>query len=132
MIDFVILIGVIIIGLGYENVGVFFNDDKFCNVFFKVVVVEGEGVWCMFLGKVYVDQLKFCIVDVKNVGGCLVGLIIVVEFLYCFVQDGIFWIYLDIVGVVLVKVDLVYVFKGVIGWGVMVFNCLVEDMFEVK
>lgn len=78
MINFVILIGVIIIVFGYENFGVFLNLDDLLVFLFKVVGVEGEGVWCLLMGDVYDVLLKLVKVDMKNIGGCVVGLIIVV------------------------------------------------------
>jgi len=132
MIDLATLTGAIIVGLGYENAGVYSNDDAFCNAFLKAARAEGEGAWRMPLGKRYDDMLKSRIADMKNIGGRPAGSITAAQFLQRFVQDGVNWIHLDIAGVASVKSETDYAPKGATGWGVMALNRLIADKFEAE
>lgn len=132
MIDLATLTGAIIVGLGYENAGVYSNDDVFCNAFLKAARAEGEGAWRMPMGQAYDDMLKSRIADMKNIGGRPAGSITAAQFLKRFVQDGVDWIHLDIAGVASVKSETDYAPKGATGWGVMALNRLIADRFEAE
>ncbi|KIT17843.1 leucyl aminopeptidase [Jannaschia aquimarina] len=127
MVDLATLTGAIIIGLGYENAGVFSNDDKFCNAFLKAAETEGEGAWRMPLGKAYDKQLKSSVADMKNVGGRPAGSITAAQFLQRFVKDGTPWIHLDIAGVASLEKSTDLSPAGASGWGVRALDRLVRD-----
>lgn len=130
MIDLATLTGAIIIGLGYENAGVFSNDDTLCDAFLSAARAENEGAWRMPLGSGYDKMLKSRVADMNNVGGRPAGSITAAQFLKRFVKDDTPWIHLDIAGVASVKSETAHAPSGATGWGVMALNRLVRDMFE--
>lgn len=130
MIDLATLTGAIIIGLGYENAGVFSNDDTLCNAFLDAARTENEGAWRMPLGKAYDKLLKSRVADMNNVGGRPAGSITAAQFLQRFVKEGTPWIHLDIAGVASIKAETAHAPSGATGWGVMALNRLVRDNFE--
>jgi leucyl aminopeptidase len=130
MIDLATLTGAIIIGLGYENAGVFSNDDTLCHAFLDAARTENEGAWRLPLGQAYDKLLKSRIADMNNVGGRPAGSITAAQFLQRFVKDGTPWIHLDIAGVASVKAETAHAPSGATGWGVMALNRLVRDNFE--
>ena len=132
IIDLATLTGAIIVGLGYENAGVFSNDDKFCNSFLKAAGNENEGAWRMPLGPAYDKKLKSRLADMKNVGGRDAGAITAAQFIKRFIKKDMPWIHLDIAGVAHTKSESTYAPSGATGWGVMSLNRLVSDEFEEK
>lgn len=100
IVDFVILIGVCIIVLGNDIGGMFIFFDEFVEEFIIVFKCGGEKLWRMFMEDSYWEMMKFNIVDMVNIGGCVGGFIIVLLFLKYFVDENILWVYLDIVGLV--------------------------------
>ena len=132
IIDLATLTGAIIVGLGYENAGVFSNDDEFCNSFLKAAGNENEGAWRMPLGPAYDKKLKSRLADMKNVGGRDAGAITAAQFIKRFIKKDMPWIHLDIAGVAHTKSESTYAPSGATGWGVMSLNRLVSDEFEEK
>lgn len=132
IIDLATLTGAIIVGLGYENAGVFSNDDEFCNSFLKAAGNENEGAWRMPLGPAYDKKLKSRLADIKNVGGRDAGAITAAQFIKRFIKKDMPWIHLDIAGVAHTKSESTYAPSGATGWGVMSLNRLVSDEFEEK
>ena len=132
IIDLATLTGAIIVGLGYENAGVFSNDDEFCNSFLKAAGNENEGAWRMPLGPAYDKKLKSRLADMKNVGGRDAGAITAAQFIKRFIKEDMPWIHLDIAGVAHTKSESTYAPSGATGWGVMSLNRLVSDEFEEK
>ncbi len=130
MVDLATLTGAIIIGLGYENAGVFSNNDTFCDAFLKSAGAEDEGAWRLPLGEAYDKQLKSRIADMKNVGGRPAGSITAAQFLQRFVKEETPWIHLDIAGVASVSTETPYAPKGATGWGVRALSRFVQDNFE--
>jgi leucyl aminopeptidase len=130
MIDLATLTGAIIVGLGYENAGVFSNNDAFCDAFLKAAKGEGEGAWRMPMGKAYDDKLKSRVADMMNVGGRDAGSITAAQFLARFVKPETPWIHLDIAGVASVKSDTTLAPKGATGWGVMAIDRMIRDGYE--
>lgn len=130
MIDLATLTGAVIVGLGYENAGVFSNNDALCKTFMKSAEAEGEGAWRLPLGAGYAKQIKSRIGDIKNSGGRPAGSITAAEFLACFVRENMPWIHLDIAGVASVKSETKYAPVGATGWGVMALNRMIADNYE--
>ena len=82
IIDLATLTGAIIVGLGYENAGVFSNDDRILQFIFKSSrELENEGAWRMPLGPAYDKKLKSRLADMKNVGGRDAGAITAAQFI---------------------------------------------------
>ena len=130
IIDLATLTGAIIVGLGYENAGVFSNDDEFCNSFLKAAGNENEGAWRMPLGPAYDKKLKSRLADMKNVGGRDAGAITAAQFIKRFIKKDMPWIHIDIAGVAHTKSESTYAPAGATGWGVMSLNRLVSEKFE--
>lgn len=99
LVDVVILIGVCMVVFGYQIVGLMSKYDDLVNELLVVGEYVFDCVWCLLLWDEYQLMLDLIFVDVYNIGGCWVGVIIVGCFLLCFVE-GQCWVYLDIVGVV--------------------------------
>lgn len=81
IVDCVIFIGVIIVAFGNDIVGFFFSKDVVVKCVEDVVKVVGEDFWCMFMFDFMWFIMKFEIVDMKNIGFCGGGFIIVAFFL---------------------------------------------------
>ena len=130
IVDLATLTGAIIVGLGYENAGVFSNDDKFCKSFLEAASQENEGAWRMPLSAEYDKKLKSRLADMKNVGGRDAGAITAAQFIQRFIKEDMPWIHLDIAGVAHTKTESKYAPSGATGWGVMSLNRLVSEKFE--
>ncbi len=131
MIDLATLTGAIIVSLGFENAGVFSNDDKLCEALLKAAKAEGEGAWRMPMGDAYDRELKSDVADLKNVGsGRWGGAITAAQFLRRFVKDETPWCHIDIAGVASPGKDLPLSPKGASGWGVRTLDRLVRDLYE--
>ena len=130
IIDLATLTGAIIVGLGYENAGVFSNDDNFCKTFMNAAASENEGAWRMPLAPAYDKKLKSRLADMKNVGGRDAGAITAAQFIQRFIKKDMPWIHLDIAGVAHTKSESTYAPSGATGWGVMSLNRLISDKFE--
>ena len=130
IIDLATLTGAIIVGLGYENAGVFSNDDNFCKAFMNAAALENEGAWRMPLAPAYDKKLKSRLADMKNVGGRDAGAITAAQFIQRFIKKDMPWIHLDIAGVAHTKSESTYAPSGATGWGVMSLNRLISDKFE--
>lgn len=130
MVDLATLTGAMIVALGFENAGVFSNDDGFADSFLKAAKAEGEGAWRMPLGQAYDDMLKSRVADMKNIGGRPAGSITAGQFLQRFVQEGVPWIHLDIAGVVSPKSETALAPAGASGWGVAALNRMIQDGYE--
>jgi len=131
MIDLATLTGAIIVALGYENAGVFSNDDGLCEAFLAAAKSEGEGAWRLPMGDAYDAPLKSRVADIRNVGtGRDGGSIVAAHFLKRFVKDDMPWIHLDIAGTASLKGDSRFAPKGATGWGVLALNRLIRDRFE--
>ena len=130
IVDLATLTGAIIVGLGYENAGVFSNDDEFCKSFLEAASQENEGAWRMPLSAEYDKKLKSRLADMKNVGGRDAGAITAAQFIQRFIKEDMPWIHLDIAGVAHTKTESKYAPSGATGWGVMSLNRLVSEKFE--
>lgn len=131
MINLATLTGAVIVALGFENAGVFSNDDKLCAALLKAAGSEGEGAWRLPLSPAYDAILKSHIADMRNSCGRPAGSITAAQFLKRFVKDETPWCHIDIAGVALPATEQALVGpKCASGWGVMALNRLVRDMLE--
>ena len=103
IIDLATLTGAIITALGYENAGVFSNNDELCKKFLTSAKLEGEGAWRMPLSKNYEKLLKSSSADIANIGGRAGASITAAKFLERFIENDIPWIHIDIAGVAFKK-----------------------------
>ena len=132
MINLATLTGAIIVALGYENAGVFSNNDALVADFLRAAEAEGEGAWRMPMGAAYDDKLKSRVADMVNSCGRDGGAVTAAQFLRRFVREDMPWCHLDIAGVASLKTDSAFAPKGATGWGVAALNRLIADKFEVK
>lgn len=131
MINLATLTGAIMVALGYENAGVFSNDDRLCEALLKSAAAEGEGAWRMPLSPAYDALLKSHIADMRNSCGRWAGSITAAQFLKRFVRDETPWCHIDIAGVALPATEQPLVGpKCASGWGVMTLNRLIADLME--
>ena len=130
IIDLATLTGAIIVALGYENAGVFSNDDEFCSSLLEAAREENEGAWRMPLGPAYDKKLKSRLADIKNVGGRDAGAITAAQFIQRFIKKDMPWIHIDIAGAAHTKSESTYAPAGATGWGVMTLNRLVSEKYE--
>jgi leucyl aminopeptidase len=97
LIDAATLTGAVVVALGYNNVGIFANDEEFADDFVASSIRTGEKMWRMPVDQDYFEQIRSEIADIKNTGGRWGGAITAAMFLKEFVEDKP-WIHLDIAG----------------------------------
>jgi leucyl aminopeptidase len=97
IVDFATLTGACVVALGNHASGLMTNDDGLAKLLLKAGELSGDRVWQLPLWKVYKEQIKTVMADVKNTGGRRAGAITAAHFLQEFV-DGIPWAHLDIAG----------------------------------
>ncbi len=97
LIDAATLTGACVVALGYNNVGLFSNDDSTCEKFMAGIPKSGEKFWRLPCTDDYRDQIKSQIGDIMNTGGRAAGAVTAAMFLKEFAGDTP-WIHLDIAG----------------------------------
>ncbi|MCB1396535.1 MAG: leucyl aminopeptidase [Rhodobacter sp.] len=130
VIDLATLTGAIMVALGYENAGVFANDDALCEALLKACAATGEGAWRMPLGPAYDALIKTRVADMKNTGGRWGGAITAAQFLQRFIAEGTPWVHIDIAGVAMPATETPLAPKGASGWGVRALDALIRARFE--
>ncbi len=117
LVDAATLTGAIVVALGYYNVGVFTNDQPFCDRLLASARDSGEKMWPMPLDDDYKEQLKSIIADLPNVGPRWGGAITAAMFLKEFAETTP-WVHLDIAGTAWLEDARPYMPKGPTGVGV--------------
>ena len=97
LIDAATLTGACVVALGYNNVGLFSNDETTWSVFMDGVPKTGEKFWRLPCTDDYREQIKSQIGDIMNTGGRAAGAVTAAMFLKEFAGDTP-WIHLDIAG----------------------------------
>ena len=97
LVDAATLTGAVVVALGYQNVGLFANDDGMRDRVLAASKAEGERMWPMPLEDDYKDYLKSAFADLANVGGRAGGSITAAMFLKEFAEETP-WVHLDIAG----------------------------------
>jgi leucyl aminopeptidase len=97
LIDAATLTGACVVALGYNNVGLFSNDEETWQKFMAGVPNSGEKFWRLPCTDDYRDQIKSQIGDIMNSGGRAAGAVTAAMFLKEFAGDTP-WIHLDIAG----------------------------------
>jgi leucyl aminopeptidase len=97
LVDAATLTGACVVALGYNNVGLFSNDEDAWAAFMAGVVKSGEKFWRLPCTDDYREQIKSQIGDIMNTGGRAAGAVTAAMFLKEFAGETP-WIHLDIAG----------------------------------
>ena len=97
LIDLATLTGACVVALGDDVVGVFTNNQPWCDAVLTAANRAGEDVWQLPMFDHYSDLLKSDVADVKNTGGRPGGAVTAAKFLEKFVDEKP-WVHLDIAG----------------------------------
>ncbi|WP_394925339.1 M17 family metallopeptidase [uncultured Robinsoniella sp.] len=103
--------------LGSEIAGIFSNSDEFCGEFSKVAKNCGEKLWRLPLDRCFHERIKESLTAdyinyAPHTGG---GASIAASFLEEFIEEGIRWIHLDVVGPAVNKQETDDLCKGATG-----------------
>jgi leucyl aminopeptidase len=97
IIDFATLTGACQVALGDHASGLMSNNQALADQVLAAGEVSGDRCWQLPLWKVYGEQIKTAMADVRNTGGRRAGAITAALFLKEFVGD-VPWVHLDIAG----------------------------------
>src|SRR5438270_5000506 len=111
LVDAATLTGAVVVALGYNNAGVFANDDDMYNRFHNANAKAGEKMWRMPLDDEYKEHIRSSIADIVNSGGRWGGAITAAMFLKEFAEDTP-WIHLDIAGTAWMEDNKAWIAKG--------------------
>ena len=111
LVDAATLTGAVVVALGYNNAGIFANDDDIYNRFHAANAKAGEKMWRMPLDDEYKEQIRSSIADIVNSGGRWGGAITAAMFLKEFAEDTP-WIHLDIAGTAWMEDQKPWIAKG--------------------
>lgn len=117
ILDFATLTGSVVSALGDYYTGVFSNTEKFSKILEKSSNNSAEPIWFLPLAKIYKDQLKSQVADLKNVGDRgSAGASTAALFLESFVGE-VPWIHFDIAGTAWNVKTKYYQPLGATAWG---------------
>jgi leucyl aminopeptidase len=108
IIDFATLTGACQVALGDHATGLMGNDQRLAEQVLAAGEKSGDRCWQLPLWKVYAEQIKTAMADIRNTGGRCAGAITAALFLKEFVGD-IPWVHLDIAGTAYADSDQTYV-----------------------
>ena len=111
LVDAATLTGAVVVALGYNNAGIFANDDDMYNRFHTANTKAGEKMWRMPLDDEYKEQIRSSIADIVNSGGRWGGAITAAMFLKEFAEETP-WIHLDIAGTAWTEDQKPWIAKG--------------------
>jgi leucyl aminopeptidase len=111
LVDAATLTGAVVVALGYNNAGIFANDDDMYNRFHRANLKAGEKMWRMPLDDEYKEQIRSSIADIVNSGGRWGGAVTAAMFLKEFAEDTP-WIHLDIAGTAWMEEQKPWIAKG--------------------
>src|SRR5580693_3551161 len=111
LVDAATLTGAVVVALGYNNAGIFANDDDMYNRFHAANAKAGEKMWRLPLDDEYKEQIRSGIADIVNSGGRWGGAITAAMFLKEFAEDTP-WIHLDIAGTAWMEDQKPWIAKG--------------------
>ncbi|HEY1296645.1 MAG TPA: leucyl aminopeptidase [Chloroflexota bacterium] len=97
IIDFATLTGACQVALGDHATGLMTNNQPLANQLLAAGEKSGDRCWQLPMWKVYGEQIKTAMADVRNTGGRRAGAITAALFLQEFVAD-VPWVHLDIAG----------------------------------
>ena len=108
IIDFATLTGACQVALGDHATGLMSNNQALADQVLAAGEKSGDRCWQLPLWKVYGEQIKTAMADIRNSGGRRAGAITAALFLKEFVGD-IPWVHLDIAGTAYADSDQTYV-----------------------
>ncbi len=111
LVDAATLTGAVVVALGFQNAGIFANDDAMYERFHKANHEAGEKMWRLPLDDEYKDSIKSTIADIVNSGGRWGGAVTAAMFLKEFAEDTP-WIHLDIAGTAWMEDQKPWIAKG--------------------
>ncbi len=111
LVDAATLTGAVVVALGYNNAGVFANDDQLYERFHSANARAGEKMWRLPLDDEYKEQIRSSIADIVNSGGRWGGAITAAMFLKEFAEETP-WIHLDIAGTAWMEEQKPWIAKG--------------------
>lgn len=111
LVDAATLTGAVVVALGYNNAGIFANDDGMYERIHHANQEAGEKMWRMPLDDEYKEQIRSSIADIVNSGGRWGGAITAAMFLKEFAEDTP-WIHLDIAGTAWMEEQKPWIAKG--------------------
>jgi leucyl aminopeptidase len=97
IVDLATLTGACTVALGDHATGLMSNDQRLADRLLAASVPAGDPLWQLPLWRVYKEQIKTGMADVRNTGGRRAGAITAALFLQEFVGD-VPWAHLDIAG----------------------------------
>jgi leucyl aminopeptidase len=130
IVDFATLTGAMIISLGFEQGGVFANDDTLAEALLKAGRTSGDKLWRMPLGAAYDKLIDSPIADMQNIGPREGGSITAAQFLQRFIDKDRPWAHCDIAGMVWAAKPGATWDKGATGYGVRLIDRYVRDVLE--
>jgi leucyl aminopeptidase len=111
LVDAATLTGAVVVALGFNNAGVFANDDAMFERFHSANKKAGEKMWRLPLDDEYKEQIRSSIADIMNTGGRWGGAITAAMFLKEFAEETP-WIHLDIAGTAWMEEQKPWIAKG--------------------
>ena len=128
LVDVATLTGAILVALGQEYAGLFSTSDKLVRALREAGELTGERVWRLPMGRAYDKMIDSKVADMQNIGGNgKAGSITAAQFLCRFVKKGVPWAHVDIAGVGISSVKTPINPSWGSGFGVRLFNALVES-----
>ena len=127
LVDVATLTGAILVALGQEYAGLFSTSDTLATALGKAGERTGEKVWRLPMGEAYDKMIDSKFADMQNIGGNgKAGSITAAQFLGRFVRKGVPWAHVDIAGVGMSSVRTPTNRSWGSGFGVRLFDALVE------
>jgi leucyl aminopeptidase len=111
LVDAATLTGAVVVALGYNNAGIFANDDDMYDRFHAANAAAGEKMWRLPLDDEYKEHIRSSIADIVNSGGRWGGAVTAAMFLKEFAEDTP-WIHLDIAGTAWTEDQKPWIAKG--------------------
>jgi leucyl aminopeptidase len=111
LVDAATLTGAVVVALGYNNAGIFTNDDGMYERIHAANVKAGEKMWRLPVDDEYKEQIRSTIADIMNTGGRWGGAITAAMFLKEFAEETP-WIHLDIAGTAWMEEQKPWIAKG--------------------
>src|SRR5579871_757752 len=111
LVDAATLTGAVVVALGFNNAGIFTNDDDMYNRIHTANDKAGEKMWRLPLDDEYKEQIRSSIADIMNTGGRWGGAITAAMFLKEFAEETP-WIHLDIAGTAWMEDQKPWIAKG--------------------
>ncbi len=130
IVDLATLTGAMLISLGFEQGGVFSNDDTLAEAMLAAGRKSGDKLWRMPLGAAYDKLIDSPIADMQNIGPREGGSITAAQFIQRFVDKGRPWAHCDIAGMVWSAKPGATWDKGATGYGVRLIDRYVRDVLE--